>query len=369
MKFQCLKTSHGRPENFVAFSLALLLLMLAGGCASGGSQAPGRAFGFGVIGDAPYTRQQENDFPNVIAAMNRTDLAFVVHIGDFQADPREYYRQPQNIALPCTDETFKTALDLFQTSIHPFVVTPGDNDWTDCHFVKERKFEPLERLEKVRAMFYREGRSLGQRTMPVISQAQDRRFARFRENLRWSIGGVTFVTLHTVGSNDNFGRTPEMDAEHTERTAANIAWMKHAFDSARADNSLGLVIFTQANPGFENHWTPEQLGRYFRNFVGVKPPSPPGPTAYDRLLEALAEEMERYNKPTAFIHGDTHLFRIDKPLMSRETARAFENFTRVETFGNPETHWTRVVVDPADPQLFTFKAGIVPENAVNHRKR
>ena len=79
--------------------------------------------------------------------------------------------------------------------------------------------------------------------------------------------------------------------------------------------------------------------------------------------------MENYDKPVAFIHGDTHIFRIDKPLISAKTQRPFENFTRMETFGNPETHWTRVTVDPADPQLFTFRASIVPENSVNHGKR
>jgi hypothetical protein len=76
--------------------------------------------------------------PQVIADMNRSDLAFVVHVGDFQADP-------------------------------------------------------LERLEKVRAMFYPEGRSLGQRTMAVTSQSQDRAYAKFRENLKWTHNGVTFV--------------------------------------------------------------------------------------------------------------------------------------------------------------------------------
>ena len=47
------------------------------------------------------------------------------------------------------------------------------------------------------------------------------------------MNGVTFATLHIVGSNDNFGRTPEMDAEHIERKAANMVWMKQAFAAAR----------------------------------------------------------------------------------------------------------------------------------------
>ena len=83
----------------------------------------------------------------------------------------------------------------------------------------------------------------------------------------------------------------------------------------------------------------------------------------------MAEELESYEKPVAFLHGDTHLHRIDKPLYSAKTSRMFENFTRVETFGNPDTHWVRVTVDPADSQLFTFKAEIISENVVNRRSK
>jgi hypothetical protein len=47
-----------------------------------------------------------------------------------------------------------------------------------------------------------------------------------------------------VGSNDNFGRTPEMDAEHCERKAANIGWLRKAFSEAKASNSRGLALFS-----------------------------------------------------------------------------------------------------------------------------
>jgi hypothetical protein len=46
--------------------------------------------------------------------------------------------------------------------------------------------------------------------------------------------------------------------------------------------------------------------------------------------------------------------------------RSIENFTRVETFGYPDTHWVRAIVDPQDPQVFSFKQEIVKENLVNH---
>ncbi|MBK8065740.1 MAG: hypothetical protein IPK29_18370 [Betaproteobacteria bacterium] len=84
-------------------------------------------------------------------------------------------------------------------------------------------------------------------------------------------------------------------------------------------------------------------------------------------MRALAAELETYDKPVAYLHGDTHLFRIDKPLYSTKTGRVFENFTRVETFGWPDTHWVRASIDPADPQLFRFKPEIVPANAASRR--
>jgi hypothetical protein len=250
---------------------------------------------------------------------------------------------------------------------HPFILTPGDNDWTDCWPLKARKVDPLELLGKIRTMFFPQGKSLGQRPLAVKNQSADPRFPKFRENLRWSIGGVTFVTLHIVGSKDNFGRTPEMDAEHLERKAANIAWMKQTFVEARASNSRGLVILTQANPGFENFWPPNAKTRYFLPFIprGGTLPSPTTP--YGDYIETLGEELETFDKPVAYLHGDTHLFRIDKPLYSKKTKRPFENFTRVETFGWPDTHWVRITVDPGDRQLFRFKAEIVPENVVNRR--
>lgn len=248
---------------------------------------------------------------------------------------------------------------------HAFILTPGDNDWADCWPLKARAVDPLELLAKVRSMFFPEGKSLGQRPIAVRNQSADPKFAKFRENLRWSAGGVSFVTLHIVGSNDNFGRTPQMDAEHFERKAANLAWMRQAFAEAKAEGSRGLVILTQANPGFENFWPPAAKTRYFIPFIARGGKVPSGSAAFEDYVKALANELETFDKPVAYVHGDTHLFRIDKPLYSAKTSRVFENFTRIETFGWPDSHWLRIEVDPSDPQLFVVKPQIVPQNAAS----
>jgi hypothetical protein len=181
------------------------------------ADAQSQKFQFGVVGDTSYSKVAEQEFDRLMAALNKETLAFVVHVGDFEADPRPYERSPDKITMPCTDENLQRVLATFQKSANPFILRPGDNDWTDCHEVKARKFDPMERLAKVREMFFPEGRSLGQKTIAVDSQAKDAGFKQYRENLMWFVNGVTFATLHIVGSN-NKGRTPEMDAEHAERT-------------------------------------------------------------------------------------------------------------------------------------------------------
>jgi hypothetical protein len=67
------------------------------------------------------------------------------------------------------------------------------------------------------------------------------------------------------------------------------------------------------------------------------------------------------------VHGDSHYFRVDKPLLDGQ-GRRVENFTRVETFGdhpengNNDVQWVEVGVDPRDRDVFSFTPRIVPGN-------
>lgn len=321
-----------------------------------------KSFEFGVMGDMPYTVKQEPEYARVLEDINSKKLSFVTHVGDMMSDPRPYDRNPSSARKPCTDENYAYVLGTFQSVKHPLVLTPGDNDWADVTKFKNDKMDPVERLGKVRSMFYPKGKSLGQKAMPVSSQADDPKYSKFVENLSWNINGVQFATLHVIGSDDNVSD----EAEHGPRLAANVAWLKKAFADARAANSPGLVLISHANPGFENRWTSSYRRRYAAGVKGMSVPKDVAGSAYDSFLDALIEEMQNFNKPVLYIHGDTHIFRIGKPLNNPETNRFFENFTRLETFGSPDTNWVRVMVDPTDPELFTIHPEVLPSNSANY---
>ena len=149
-----------------------------------------------------------------------------------------------------------------------------------------------------------------------------------------------------------------MDAEYTERNAANLSWIVQAFERAKREQARAVVIFTQANPQFETTWSPGLVRRYLYG-LPVNVPKSRQPTGFDEFLAVLEREIVSFPRPVVLIHGDTHIFRIDKPLVRSSDRQLVANFTRVETFGSPDVGWIRVVVDLSDPGIFFFEPRII----------
>jgi hypothetical protein len=335
--------------SHIVFAGVLCALLLLQACTGVPAASKGGRFEFALIGDVPYDARTEKEFAEVMKDIDAAELAFVVHNGDFWGDgafwtekaPAGLERQRAPFVFigglpPCADETFDDRLRLARASRHPFIVVPGDNEWADCHRAKPRAYDPLERLAKLRQMFFAGDQSLGRRTLRLARQSEDPRYAKFRENARWTYGEVLFVTLHVIGSNNNLGRTPEMNAEYAERNAANLEWMKQSFVLATRTESRAVMIIAQANPGFENSWTPSLQQRYMLSALALKPPPSRRATGFDEFLAELENATLAFGRPVVYVHGDTHIFRVDKPLVGTSSGRIIENFTRVETFGLPK---------------------------------
>jgi len=306
-------------------------------------------FTFALIGDIPRIGDEaiEPDlapFMRLIDDINDSGVDFVIHVGDFKSG-----------GSPCTDCVFERWYGLCRMFDMPFFYIYGDNEWTDCYRARAGGFDPLERLEKLRSMFHSTPYSLGKKRMPVERQSDnpgEPRFKKYVENFRWIKENVLFVGLNVQGSNNNLGRTPEMDAEYRERNEAVNAFLRESFARARKNGNSAVVIAIQANPRFDVSKNADPVGDGFRDFRAV--------------LEK--ETIAFGGKPVVLVHGDSHYFRIDKPLYGSESGRRVENFTRVETFGTPDVHWVLATVDFSNPNLFIFEPRIVKGNIVDHLK-
>ena len=76
------------------------------------------------------------------------------------------------------------------------------------------------------------------------------------------------------------------------------------------------------------------------------------------LYPVLREQSLAFGKPVVLAVGDTHIFRVDKPLYSEQN-QLIQNFTRVEVFGNPLVHWVNVLVESEELWVFSFRQQLV----------
>jgi hypothetical protein len=271
----------------------------------------------------------------MIEEINQADVAFVVHDGDIKSG-----------SSPCSMEVLEDMYGQFQRFKAPFIYLFGDNEWTDCGRSPTNRFSPVQWLDKLRDRFCQGDQSLGQRTLKLERQSSEARFEKFRENVRWTMGGVVFAGLNVPGDANNFGQ-----AEYKARNDANLAWIRESFAAAKALNARAIMLILQANPHFELNPT-NRLRAGFKD-----------------MMTLIEKETIAFQKPVFFVHGDSHYFRIDKPLVGKVSGRRIENFTRVETFGYPDVHWIEATIDPNEPEVFVFRPRIIKKNLVDQTKR
>ncbi len=309
----------------MAVGLAAIVAASCGGGNGGRPPATGDTVRFGFWGDTPYSGQEARAVVRLVEQMNTAELDLAIFVGDI-------------FGGPCENSGYTAAVDLFDSYRGPLVYVPGDNEWTDCHPTRK---DPLERLAHIRRTMFGSDRSFGERPIKVEQQRPD-----YPENGRWKVAQMWFVSLHVVGTNNNHIADPEAEEENTPRgpeerraaeaeymarDAANRAWLHQTFEIAARDGAPAVVVAIHADPGF----TVAPGDRARRRLDG-----------FDRFLAALADEAKAYGRPVVLIHGDSHRFVHDQPLLD-QAGQKVANVTRVETFGSPDVGWVEVTLDPS----------------------
>jgi hypothetical protein len=312
-------------------------------------QHVGHRYSIGLWGDLPYNDTQKNvGVPALVRDMNSQDLAFTANDGDLKAG-----------SGPCPDSLYTDAKARFDSLEAPAAFTPGDNDWTDCD--RNPGTNSLERLNFERSVLFSTPYTLGQHRL-----RQDVQAAPYVENRRWSVGGVVYATFNVQGSCNNLCDTAPDPAEYAARDAANIRWLGDTFAAAKRQDAAAVMLIFQADPGFDGSDGTRAPVRDPKTLQETDA----NPDGYQPFLVAMRDATVAFGRPVAAVHGDSHYFRIDKPLLDA-TGRRVQNFTRVETFGdhqennNNDVQWVKVTVDPDSRDVFAFQPQIIPANAAS----
>jgi len=315
-----------------------------------------------VFGDWPYNDILLNSAHLLIDSVNSDPkVRLVLHVGDIHSGSQ-----------PCTGAGLspipagsvpgynQTIFNIFEQFKDPFVYTPGDNEWTDCHKTKEfSSGAPLRELAAVRSLFFpNPGQTLGLRKKRVLTQAEHftrvhPEDAQFVENVMWEESRVVFVTINMPGSNNDglkwtapFTDETARAREAAQRTLAALRWLRAAFAKAEEDDAKAVLIGLQADM-----WDPAAIGG-------------DGLGNYATFVHELASLSRHFRRPVLLINGDSHVFGSDRPLAdpSSPTGQiygtpAVPNLMRVTVQGSTSapSEWLRLTIDPRAPEVFSWE--------------
>jgi hypothetical protein len=316
-----------------------------------------------VFGDWPYSTVLLNSAHLLIDSVNGDpDVRLVLHVGDIHSGSMACTGAGLNpIPAGSVPGWNQGIFNLFEQFREPFVYTPGDNEWTDCHKTKEfSSGAPLNELAAVRQLFFpNPGVTLGVDKRKVLSQAKafERTHpfdAQFVENVMWKQSQVVFVTVNLPGSNNDglvwtapFTDETARAREAAQRTGAAIRWLQSAFGRAMEDGAKAVVIGLQADM-----WDPAAAA-----------PGGDGLGNYTLFVHELANLALRFGRPVLLINGDTHVFFSDKPLADPSSATgrihgapAVPNLTRITVQGSTSapSEWLKLKIDPHAADVFTW---------------
>jgi hypothetical protein len=356
----------------------------------GANQTSSRPYSIGLWGDLPYSQTQADAIPAIIDDMNSEDLAFTVHDGDLR----------QGSGVPsCADNSsngaggtvdngniYQRGLAYFNALRAPAIFTTGDNDWTDCDrkSLGSEARNSLRMLDYERSLFFSTPYTLGQTKFlqevqsaptckgfltgtdgPIADKTQSETYTykdvACVENRRWIVGKVVYAVLNIQGSCDNLCDDYPDPVEHAARIAADIAWMQDTFQTATAQGAVAIMFLSQADPGWDDTDGTRAPTRNAQTLI--EDDAAMATDGYGDFLRALRTQVIAFGKPVAYVNGDSHYLRIDKPLLDT-TGKRVVNFTRVETFGDHQpavgdVNWLKVNVDPSSREVFSYEPQVV----------
>jgi hypothetical protein len=291
-----------------------LLLICGLLCASASFARPG-AFSFGVIAQSFKAMPDETVLSDAITEADEDNLAFVVANGIKSGDEA------------CSDAVYNRRKALLNETKNGLILSLSASDWVACKRT-DGKSAAIDRLNRIRDLFFSDDFSFGGSKIPVARQSATRKFRNNGENARWEFGGVLFATINLPSDNNHYLPDAGRNSEFEDRAIANRDWLARLFKIAARKKHKGLVLFCDGDP--------------------LRLPDMPsdGSARRDGFLEVRKQILAlsaKYPGRLLVVHGQAGA----KPPPARIAWQ--------RNVGNLEvgSGWTKLTADPAAPTLFS----------------
>ena len=277
-------------------------------------------FSFGVIAQPVVMAADDTRLKEAIAASDGDSLAFVVMNGIKSATE------------PCSDKFFFKRKEVFQSAKNGLIVSLAASDWSACRNDSGQSLA-IERLSRVRDLFFETDFSFGASRLPLLRQASMPKFRAYVENVRWDIGSLVFATLHLPANNNDFLSAAGRNSEFEDRLIADREWLRRTFNIAIQKNAAAVVLFCDANPLA----VPGRSGRFG---IGARR------DGFLEIRKQLLALSERFSGRVLLVHGQAG---VGGNGGGAEQSIAWQG--NIGTVA-PAASWLKVTVDTALPTLF-----------------
>lgn len=146
----------------------------------------------------------------------------------------------------CGDRLYQKRRELFDKARRPVLLSLTGDDWTGCRNSAGRT-SAIERLNRLRELFYGEPESLGKARLPVTRLSSSPRFRSYAENAHWQVGKVLYATINLPANNNHYLAAAGRNSEYEDRAVANRFWLNRLFAIARQDKVDAVVLFAEGN--------------------------------------------------------------------------------------------------------------------------
>ncbi|HEX8955571.1 MAG TPA: hypothetical protein VF798_04825 [Burkholderiaceae bacterium] len=197
---------------------------------------PSIDFAFGVIAQPARTNADAMPLEQALAESDADNLAFVAVDGFKRADE------------PCGDALYNQRFALLSGAKNGVILVPAGSDWSDCRNPSSGRVDGLERLERLRELFYPDEFSLGASKIPLIRQSITPKFRLYAENTRWDVGSVLFTSLNLPANNNRYRTDAGRNSEFEDRAVATRDWLRRSFANAKFKNMAGIVLICDGDP-------------------------------------------------------------------------------------------------------------------------